>query len=217
MFQRIDFHGGYFELVSLPMARHQRCLEYRNLLREALGNNFYWIPEMDGSLYQEFAPYYRKIAELTEPAFDPDHLLPLSRHRFFICTDLLPHPENTEELIVGLPQIDTLLGLSYPPPESKSGQAIAKAPSIELSSGDPIRDLLADLLIVFGADTQWLMQTYSAEYLHKLAEQAIKQKNPELKKQLQKEADEKFFQEQRAQDALRLHYIKQGIPIPDDF
>jgi hypothetical protein len=208
MFQRIDFENGDFEMVLLPMKQHHFVAAVRDEMRSLIIPQIGWHPEMEPTLSRYLSIYYHKIAQCLLPSFNPETLTPLSRFRFFIYSE----PVELEDIgpAPGLSQLDRLLGYTY-----QTGKTATTKPLI--TSGDSVLDLLADLLLVFKSDTQWLMERYPTQTLSQLAVQACKRQDPELQKRLQREADQKLFEKVNAREALRAHYERLGIPVPEDF
>jgi hypothetical protein len=213
MYERVDFLDGTFLMVCLPLARHALISAYRQELRSNLEGIGYWVPSMDSTLFATWGIYYTQISKLMEPAFDAAAMTPDSRHRFFICSTPV---ERNGEMFVGLPQLDLLLGMGYPEPVTVDRPNQNKG-IVHITSGDPARDLLADLLIMFKDQALPLSDRYSFDYLNKLVLQTAQRKDPELQKKLQAEADKKRFEQLNAGAAVREHYRRMNIVVPDDF
>ena len=211
MFQRVDFLNGDFKLVSLPLSRHPIATAYRQQLQANLEGIGYWLPAMDSALFEAWGVYYKRIGELLEPAVDVDLLTPESRHNFFICTEPVPSPADPTQFVVGLSQLDSLLGMSYAAPTAKGVSQVV------ITSGDPACDLLADLLLLFKDQALPLADRLSFSALNKLVTQAAQRKDPELQKKLQNDADKKRFEQLNAGAAVREYYKRQGISVPEDF
>ena len=216
MYERVDFLDGSFLMVCLPLARHALISSYRRELRSNLDEMSYWMPSMDSTLFRTWGIYYTQISRLMEPAFDAADMTPDSRHRFFVCSTPV---ERHGETFAGLPQLDLLLGMDYPQPaaDPTKGDRPKDSGIVHITSGDPARDLLADLLIMFKDQALPLSDRFSFDYLNKLVLQAAQRQDPELQKKLQAEADKKRFDQLNAGAAVREHYRRMGIAVPDDF
>lgn len=210
MYQQIDFTDGNFEMVLLPMVQHPLVSVLRDRMRLQFPAQMSWHPEMDSLLYNRLVIYYQKIAACLVPTFDVDRLTPVSRFRFFICSE----PIETEHgYLPGLSQLDQLLGYSYNHPIADPNKP-AKA---VITSGNPIVDLTAELLLVLKSDARWLMEQYSVEFLSQMLTQMAQRQDPEAQQRLQKEKDQEYFERANVDTALKEHYEKLGIPVPNDF
>jgi len=207
MFQRVDFEDGDFDLVILPMCHYQHVAALHQQFKAQLEGVYTWMTELDSSLFPIYHRYYSKIGALLTPSIDPSLLTPLSRHHFFVGTD--PIALDDGSVLPGLSQLELLMGLSYP-----AGKAVEEP---LITSGDRILDLEADLLLVFKGQALRLMEVRSVPYLADLLMQTARRQDPEGQKKAQQERDRKLLDNENTQRAIREHYVRQGIPIPDDF
>lgn len=107
-----------------------------------------WPPEQaDPWCWEAVGGYYRAIAELLTPGFDPGEIVADDRHRFFICTDPIEGVHGTR---LGLSNMEILMGCQEPkegdaPPDT-SPEAMEKIEGIP-STGKRFLDILADATI----------------------------------------------------------------------
>ncbi|MBL1177684.1 hypothetical protein [Pantanalinema sp. GBBB05] len=146
-FQRLEFSDRSFILVKAPsllspdgiLAEHSEVRAYHlELLNRVRALDGFYFVHADAVLFQHYEAYYQAIADRLEPAFRAADLTPQSRHQFFIATDPIPNPLNPSEQVVGLPQLELLMGYGYPEPGNMSETE-------PLTSGNEDMDLLASL------------------------------------------------------------------------
>jgi len=208
MYECIEFASGDRLWVTLPMSRHAIASTIYQEFKRHLVGVYPWMWELDGTLFPRLTPYYNQIAACMLPAFAPIDLDERSRHRFFVGGD---RDEANPSAPSPLSQLERLLGLSYPDPTAKP------APPPLITSGDPVIDLQANLLLMFKSDTQWLMDRHPIAHLSKLVVQAADQQDPNLRKTRQQERDRAALDNENTKAAIRAHYERKGIPLPDDF
>lgn len=147
-FHRLEFDDRSFILVKAPpmlspdgiTAEHAEVRAYHlELLNRVRALDGFYFVHADSVLFGHYEAYYQAIADRLEPAFKAADLTPLSRHHFFIATDPIPNPFNPPEQVVGLPELERLMGYDYPEPDNLSADEPA------LTSGNEDMDLLASL------------------------------------------------------------------------
>jgi hypothetical protein len=82
MFFRLEYTDRNFDLVFIPMARHAIAFAYYQEMQGQLQGIDRSMLELEMTLYPLLEMYYRKLAALTEPAFEPEALTSRSRWCF---------------------------------------------------------------------------------------------------------------------------------------
>lgn len=131
-----------------------------------------WPPEdADDWCWESIGQYYRAIAELLTPSFDPGLLRPDDRHRFFVCTEPI---ENNGRERLGLSNMERLMGCQEAEDVPEQGD-MAQVEKIEgiPSTGKRHLDILADVTLFFQKKTVIdICLALSPEELLRLTERA---------------------------------------------
>ena len=208
---RLDFQDGDFLLVFEPPLAQMRELAayHQELLKRIHQLNAYWLPECDPVFFPHFQVYYEKIAARCSPPFDPSRLTSYSRHRFFVATDPVEHPEMKGQLLPGVSGLEQLLGYTY---------HVQKPSKPRVTSGDNEIDTVA-MLALLPTSTQlpWLVDRYSITDLGKLCKQVSDKSREE---EVLKELEDQWLQEQFDQElagTVEEQLKAMGIVVPDGF
>lgn len=144
---------------------HTMIKEYLKLLRTELDE--YKIPrwgiEYDGLCYQIAKLFYDKIGELMGFDFPVSEMEPESRHRFFVATEPFDHPE--EGFVLGLSELEDLLGIRFLPKPSESTEATA---SESRTTGDEDLDVATSALLIFKHNGLDLCSLLGVDELHRM-------------------------------------------------
>lgn len=208
---RLDFLDGDFLIVFEPVMQRARELTayHQEFLKRIQQVNGYWLVNGDPVFFQHYRIYYEKIAARCNPVFDPSLLTPTSRHKFFVATDPVKHPEAKDSLVPGVSGLEQLLGYTY---------HVQKPTKPRITSGDNEIDILALLaLLPTSPHLPWLAQNYSVSDLSKLVKQVSdKSREEEVLKELEDEwLQERFDQELAGSVEEQLKAM--GIAVPDGF
>lgn len=208
---RLDLLDGDFLLVFEPTLKQAAELTayHQEFLRRIQQVNGYWLVDGDSVFFAHYRIYYDKIAARCNPAFDPALLTPSSRHRFFVATNPVEHPEMKGQLLPGVSGLEQLLGYTY---------HVQKPTKPRVTSGDNEIDVLALLaLLPTSPHLPWLAENYSITDLGKLCKQVSdKSREDEVLKELEDEwLQERFDQELAPSVAKQLEDM--GIILPEGF
>lgn len=208
-YDRLDLEGGDYLLVFPPsMAKYPVVLAHYQEFRQALEGLPVWPPQVDAALYKKLRIYYQKIGRSL--GFDPDNVLPESRHEFFVATEPVIVPAISPNPIPGISGLEQLLGMkSYP--ES----AEVRSEKVMVTSGSVDIDLAVDVALIFKELTPWMVRQYSRETLAKMVKQGSDRLRGEKAiKELQREKDKDFTE--RNYGAIAAQMRLRGIPVPEE-
>lgn len=207
-YDRLDLEGGDYLLVFPPsMAKYPVVFAHYQEFRRALEGLPVWPPQVDTALYKKLRIYYQNIGRSL--GFDPDNVLPESRHEFFVATEPVVVPAIAPDPVPGLSGLERLLGLLYP--ESTE----VKAEKVMITSGSVDIDLTVDVALVFKELTPWMVQRFSRETLAKMVRQGSDRlRGEEAIKELQAEKDKDFTE--RNYGAIAAQMRLRGIPVPEE-
>lgn len=200
---RLDFADGSFTITQAPpMSRWRIVSRYyeemklhlkvvlTTLIQSNAGLSLDDLTVVDQRLLPQMGAYYQAIALQLVPSFNPEHLTPESRYRFFVSGELMTHPDY-ENPIPGLSGLEQMLGLHHPVKNSKG----KKSDVIRITSGDLEIDTLADMMLVFDANALPLRETFPIQFLLPLLEQTQeRRRGSEAIKERQQERDRMAFE-----------------------
>ena len=202
--------GSWFRVFAPALLpNHGKISAHYREMRGVLGDLSLWpdFPDyldrhlmmMDGEFYPLLCDYYQAIAHLFESPFQPEHLHPISRYRFFVATEAIIHP--TLGRLNGLSGLEQLLGLSHPP--------TTPSDSVYLTTGEAELDVMARLLLIFPTEALQLARTYPLTALASMARHATELRDPDKAlAELQAEKDKELFEQHQAV------FAEQGRGIP---
>lgn len=200
MFWKLEFTDRTLTWIDLPMANYRRAWAIYQDLRSHLAGIDTTMIELEPTLHPIARHHYQAIASLTLPTFDPDDLTSRSRWEFFIGS-------VDGQTLSGFEQ---LLGLSIAATDERPSPPAC-------TTGDPALDVEVDLLLVFKEQAIDLMNRHSLSDLDRMLRQANDRQDPDAQKRHVQAQDKAKFESDAAKVALRAHYQRKGIPLPDDF
>ena len=142
-----------------PTVRHKLVRAYHNELLSQISGMECHPSSADAIIYPKFKKYYQKIFEFlfSTLKLSTDALEPISRHRFFICSEPV---EINGQMVLGLPELSKLMGYSLNQTTDTPAQK---------DDFDPITKLTADILLIFKGRARWLLENYGVGELNQIA------------------------------------------------